>query len=930
MNKKFSSLVFACFLSFVAVVKLSFAATLAVDYLCEFGKSYYNMGKYEEALSEFKKALIEDPGNKTAQAYVNAIFIKQNPDLQQVKKPEPAKVTKAPKKAQNTAPKVAKEVIKAPSISREDAMEDTFAYLSRNDGPWEKQKPAENKYKIGGIVLSGEAQLAFGATPQEFIWKRANFDLNEKNKSWRVTSDAVFNKRFNTYDPRVFDRLDLNLDTQNKEGFNFHTDITADPWSFTGKSERVTVLGQTADDSAQVELRYWSNTAHVVNTTVYSNRRADTLSVPELNVRNNQADPVTISSSLSNTFNLRGLKIYRQFQPFREMWVDYNNDMVGMRVFPIAYQDQAYTSDDPLNISNRHIWWQNSSWLNRYTPGIFNSGDPLGASFTKGIWDDSFSFVSKDSNGTYLTALRGLSFNLHPGEATTLDFTAATPKDLWQDYEVVDNIISATRLKHSLSDRVSLGSTITSRQGFKTDDKQWRIDSGNYVGGVDFGFEPIDGIKASAEFLTSKSYYDQSNAEYKTNARGNAYYFSLVGRYPQEKLMDLKYGYDEIKRGKGETFMMKGRFFAARIDSGFDSALSNFHNSRQDTFWSRHIHFRTPQQYFYGGLKEPTTNWDELNVTRIGDGLDVGRQVLGLRLEAMYENKYSNLFDVRNVHGTNGKIIETVVRDEATVQVTDKLVAKGLGIYHKLPKTAGGIDPFVFDGATGNFWLNSAVPEGANPSLKTGSLGAEYTLFDWWKINGIYERTNDYTLAYDNFPFDVYRNDTTLVGRTFDSGRTYRYRLPFLFGQAVFPQAPYEYYNIFKAGMNFTPTPKIDIYLDYTRNEFEMAGQNSDNMNHVGFEFGYTPSKKFGLSFKYNYSRWKDPGLLQIGTDKMEGHHNVFTEFRYLPTPDDEILFQYGEGDVSPIGNITLDPYGGTLLTIDTQHIFRAYYRKKF
>jgi hypothetical protein len=78
--------------------------------------------------------------------------------------------------------------------------------------------------------------------------------------------------------------------------------------------------------------------------------------------------------------------------------------------------------------------------------------------------------------------------------------------------------------------------------------------------------------------------------------------------------MDLKYGYDEIAMAKDETFLLKSKFFASRMDKGFDSALSDFHNTRQDVFWSRHIHFRKPLSYYSKGLNGNSTNWDELNL----------------------------------------------------------------------------------------------------------------------------------------------------------------------------------------------------------------------------------------------------------------------------------------------------------------------------
>ena len=108
-----------------------------------------------------------------------------------------------------------------------------------------------------------------------------------------------------------------------------------------------------------------------------------------------------------------------------------------------------------------------------------------------------------------------------------------------------------------------------------------------------------------------------------------------------------------------------------------------------------------------------------------------------------------------------------------------------------------------------------------------------------------------------------------------------------------------------------------------------MAGQNSDNMNHLGLQMVYEPTEKIGLCFKYTYSLWKNPILVNQGNTKTIGHHNFFAEFRFFPTKDDELTLQYGEGNSSSIGRL-YDPTGGSLLTIDTAHIFRAYYRRKF
>ncbi len=883
---KYNGIALVCLALLFLSTGLVFAQSQAVDYLCELGKTYYSMGRVDDALHELNKALLLDPANKTAKEYINTIFSRDSGSS-----------------FENAVP------VSAPAL---EAMDETMLKI---------EKKESKGIKTGPLTISGQMQLSFGITPNDFIWKRANFDLNEKSKSWRVSSDAAFNNRFNTFDPRIYDSLAVNLDTENKEGFNFHSNVTVDPWSFTGKSSKTT-LTSAGGDTAEVELFYWSN-GRVVNNTIYGAKKASTLNIPELKVVDGKTTATTI-----NGFNLPGMKIERQFQPVRELWMDYANDQIKFRAFPIALQDQAYTSDDPLGITNHHIWWKDSSWLRKYTPGVFHSGN-VPVDFTKGLWDDSLSFLTKDSTGKYLTALRGLSFSFLPDEKTSFDTTFAAPKHLWQDYGTVDNVINASRLKHYFGDNFMAGATFSSRSGFLTEPNQ-KLDSQNYVGGADLAYEIMEGLKAQAEVLSSQSFYDLSNSTYETKSRGNAYYFSFIGRYPQKSIMDLKYGYDEIALDKDENFLLKSKFYLSRMDDGFDSSLSNFHETRQDTFWSRHLHFRKPMNYYSSGLEGSSTDWGQLNSTRIGNGIDAGRNTIGFRVESFLKDKVYNLFDLRNVHNVNGKFIENVARDEATVQVTDKLSAKILGIYHKLPRTVGGIDPFIYAGNTGDFFINAAVPDGEDPTVMTGSFGLNYDFFNWLSLNGIYERTNDYYLAYDGFPANTLRNDSTLGGTFRQNNNLYRFKNPFLYSQGGFPQAPYDYYNVFKTGLRIMPINNMELYLDYTRNEFESAAQNSESMNHVGIEMTYMPAKKFGMALKYTYSRWQDTDRLVAGSTNPLGHHNFFGEFRYLPSKDDEFILQYGEGTTSNLGNFSLDPYGGTALTIDTAHILRAYYRRRF
>ncbi len=916
--KPFKLLIFLVVLLFGAGFSPVLHATPAVEYLCQLGIAFYELGQYNEALQEFNSVLIVDPDNPIVKSYINRIYAQDSLVFLPADEIEPSPFSGIDQMGQ----------------ARYDAMERAISDLGGGGKGkiFGQEDIAKRKHKIGDAYLTGSAQLSMGFNSSETIWKRANYDLNERN--FRMLSDNAFDRRFNTFDSRVYDSLSVSVDTDNREGLNFHSNIKVDPWSFTAKASKQTIITDGGDE-VEIEQKYWSNTGYTVNQTVRSLSLGNSFNLPEVKVKDDIIRSYNVNGAFtvpaSDVLIVPESKIYRQFQPVRELWFDYNSETANLRLFPIAYQDQALISDDPLGIANHHIWWEDSLWLRGYAPGILNRGlTPV--DFTKGYWDNSLPFLSRDSNGTYLTALRGASLTLQPSEQTYFSTTAATSKTLWQDYGNVDNVVSASRFKQYIGDNFMVGSTLTGRVGFNPNQSN-QIDQKNFVGGTDLAFEPVKGIKGSAEVLASQTYYDLSNQDFRTKSRGNAYYFSVIGRYPFENIMDLAYGYDEIKPQKNESFMMKAKAYFSYIDEGFFSALSSFRNTRVDTFWGRHITFRKPFEYYYAGLEEPTLRWDEINATRIGDGIDIGRQALGFRWESMFEDKFNNLLDVRQVQGAGGGFIEAVVRDEAMVKLTDQLTTKLLGIYHNLPHSSFGKDPFIYNDRSGEFVVDSSanpIADGKDTSLKTGSIGFDYAFFDWLSANAVYEYTNDYNLGYDKFPRRIF-SESAQLGKTFiEDSRKYRDERPFIYNQNIFPQPPYPFYNIFKFGLNIVPMDKVNIYLDYTRNPFEFAGQLSDLMNHNGLEISYMPTDKLGILFKYNYSRWKNPLDVLAGDTNLKGHHNFYMEFRYLPSKEDEFIFQYGEGNVSPIGNISFDPHGGGLLTIDTRNLIRLYYRRKF
>ncbi len=960
LNKKLVlTLLFTVFSAIFSISDIAFAGTAASEYLCSLGVAYYRMGRYDDALTEFNKTLLLDPANKTARDYINTIIAKNNPPAPLTEEKNPLSLSKENAVNEAFNKLIEKEIsfdkeaefakklpvakqdvpltpnepiiktpVKKPVLeSRPMARKESASEKKSFQEKVEKKAIPADEGGVGKLKIKGKVEASVGFTPTDVIWKRANYDLNEEN--YRSLSLEAYNRRANTFDTRIYDRLRLSLDTDNKEGFGFHSNITVDPWSFIGKGPKITInnTASPTGDAAEIEYKYWSNTGYTVNEAVYTLRNGASIALPEIQVVNGEIPETVVTNTWAERFVIPPTKIEREFWPLRELWVDYKQEGMNMKFFPLAYENQALTSDDPLKLSNNRSWWQESPWLYRWRPGTYNSGGS--PDFTKGEWDDSLSYVVRDSDNNRLTELRGFSFVYEPEEMSSFATTFASPKGLWQDYDSFDNFASATRFKHLLTDNFSIGSIYTYRIGLN-EGKNNKKDIVNHVMGLDFGYEMADGLMASAEGAQSFNKQDLTSPGYANKSRGNAYYFSLVGSIPSQDIMDLDYGYNELKPEKGEEFFTKARFFWGHMDKGFNPSLSNYRETRDDAFWSRHIHFKKPFEYYFVGLTTPSLTWEDVEPYRIGNGIDIGRDAIGFRLEnSLWDKRLEHLFDLRNVHRTNGKYLETISRDEVTYKATDKATIKMLGLRQDMPRTRSGIDPFLIDSDTGEYIANSKIPDGANPSLTTGSIGLEYAFFDWLALNGIWEHTNDYTVGYDNFPRGNLNSTTFSTFR--DYGKVYRTEDLYLYSQDLFPLPPYEFYNIFKTGLRVNPMENLEIYLDYTRNEFKSAGQIDDNINHIGLEVSYLPTKKIGLAFKYTYSKWNDLTLMQQGySGYYLGHHNVFTEFRYMPSLDSEFVMQYGESGTTALATAFVDPFGSSLPTLNTQHIFRLFYRKKF
>ncbi|NLE64615.1 MAG: hypothetical protein GX606_01720 [Elusimicrobia bacterium] len=771
--------------------------------------------------------------------------------------------------------------------------------------------------------FKGEIRLAIGIESDgDSTMGRANQDLMETN--WRWLSNDGLNNYENTYDPAIFSRLKLVFDSAVTSAISMHFDVTVDPWSYTGQTHRQMVTGVWGNDTAEVQYYYSGNTAYTVPRSIMTGPIGDGLSLPEIKVKDGKVPAMTLTSSYGDTFAVPEMKLDYNFQPLRELWFDVKpSDTVSFRLFPMAYHDQALTTDEPLRLSNNKSYWEESPWLRQWLPGSYHTtSSPAG--FTRGEWDRSLSFYSKDSFGQYLTALRGVSLSIKPDENTSLEATVATPKHLWQDYGEATAVPGSVRLKHFLSDRMYLGGTANMHIGLNGGE----VDAENYVGGVDTGLILAEGLELNAQVSSSTSSYDQTRPDYQTDLRGQAYYVSLEGSTAKNDM--LRKDYHGLNAGEAED-LLKTKLYFGRMDENFDSSLSNYHETRDDSFWSRNMTFN-PQIYRDMPGEAPTMSEDDRKPFAIGDGLDYGRKAMGWRVDSrQMEGRLEGLTDVRHVLTTDNDHIESVARTQWALQATEKLLTKVFVMWHGVPDTVEGMDPFIVSGDTGAPLPNNVVEGGKDADLKTGSFGLRYEVTEKVVWNGVWQYTNDFTVGDDHFPRGLF-NGSSFTSYT-QEGRDYWRDDPLLYSQGYFDQAPYAYHNILKTGLLLRPTDKWNIYLDYTRNPNKFAGPLNDNINHFGLETGFVPNKKIGFFAKYVYSRMYDIDRLgREGVLDYEDYHNMFFETRWMPTADSLLSVMYGVGPSYQVTSSAIDPVLGYALppVLETEHLVRIVYQKKF
>ncbi|NQT90697.1 MAG: hypothetical protein HQ558_05535 [Candidatus Omnitrophica bacterium] len=756
-------------------------------------------------------------------------------------------------------------------------------------------------------TIKGDYRMTFGFEPDNFLWKDANADYHNMpgDTSWRY----LFGQdRQNSYDKKIYSRLNIDVDIPFRDTVDFYNKIVIDPWTFVGR-KRIYTTGSGGDD-LQVDLKYWSNVQKTVNET-YRTNNGDIVNIQEIKVEDEKTSPETymgLSDWGSNRFSLPQVEIDRMYVPIRKSWLTYNKKSVKLKGFFMSSQDEALTSDDPMRLSNNKVWWEESPWLDTYSPSrVFNrKGVSAPPEFDrtmeptkKGQWERNISFVARDSNNQRLTFLRGASADIAFDNGAVVKAVGAAPRNLWQTYQQANSIPAAIRGKIPLNEKTSVGALYTLKTGMRHNS----VEAINNMFAVDGSYDLIPGTKLQAEFALSHMGVEEAIG-YDNKYTG---YAGIVGLESAGSL--------NMTPSKTDKYLLNMNF--SYLDDNFFPGLSNYRFTRKDFEFAKHIYF------------------EDLNPNNeavlFGDGMDIGRSSFNLRAEGEFPDyNLDTRFDFRTVHKDSGDLIENVFRLDGTYKATPKLTVKGLAYFQHLPKTREGIDPLMnaknsYSAFTDYFayediWLrNAAIPADKDPSIGSFSAGLEYEFCDYFKGFGVYEATNDPK----DWPRGLLNN--AYVTDTFDKGVIWDQVVPFLYDQTAFGLPAYTYYNIYKLRFAYNPFTPIKMTFNYVYNDNKYAMATDDNSTHQSVEVEYKPNSRMTMGFLYQYTRQNDlyrEFVMEQGS-LYDGHSNIFASFGYQINEDQHFNIMFGEY----VGYNHKYPEEHFALTaLDTRHIIRVSY----
>ncbi len=743
------------------------------------------------------------------------------------------------------------------------------------------------------INIYGKVRLAVGLDSQgNILWKSTNPDKDSVpyEKSWRYLWGQ---DRENTFDPKIYSRLELNIATKKSYAPNLFTQLVLDPWSYVGTID-AHITSTTGTDQADVRLKYIFATGKTMNET-FRTDLGNILNIDEIKVVDGQLSNYTPTGLYDwwTYFNsIGGQKVQGRWNIVRKLWLDYRAEAWMMKVFFLSDQGEALSSDDPLRISNNHKDWEESPWIDTYEPSriFFRSGNPVKA----GRWVRNISAYVRDSDWNRLTYLRGMSWGLDLGDVQG-NFVFAVPMTLWDDYNDFSSAESATRWKFFFDreNDVYIGLTGTMKLGF---DDSKDLEAQNYVMALDGGFS-LNQWLVQGEMAYSTTEVDEANG-YKNDYHG--------------------YGYKvQVKNSKGIGWIRYCNVFASYMDRGFSPGLSNYRYTRKEQERTKHIYF-----------DDKNSNQESLWLD-YGDGIDKDRIALGAYLRLSKAGYYADLFG-RNVHSSNGSYIESLLRAELGGSILPNLEIKLLGWYKFLPKTTAGKDPLIsadniyaltdYYSGDSEMMENADIEAGKDPSIGHFSVGLRYKFFKGLSVQGIVERTNDI----GDFPRLLFSD--TYVSDMWDDGVLWDRLVPFLYDQDIFGLPPYPYYHILRFKLSYAPWQWLDMNFSYTRNDNKFATGIDDNVNHFGFELRYKPKNGLVIMFSYVYSQLYDLyEYNQNGVLDFKGHNNFFLGVDWELSENSGLEFMWGE-----YGPFLEDKDYWYCSALDTQHLFRIVYKRKF
>jgi hypothetical protein len=756
---------------------------------------------------------------------------------------------------------------------------------------------AEKNLPGGFIKMSGRYRLAAGVDSEDVILNDANADLQERNFRY------LFGERLNnTYDRAIYSQLLINLNFKPKDKFNFYTEIVNDPWSWVGTTGEKLQRSDIGGEEIRYNLKYFGALNSVINE-AYRTNVSDSVAFPVIKIKDGRTTQTVVRGFFDFNPATNGIpftipehELDYEYRPIRKLWMDYKEEDWHLRLFALADERQALSTDDPLELSNHKDYWQQSPWLYQYIPIQFFSD----GSVRRGYYSDSLSFLARDSEGNRLVLLRGASLEA-ARDKTYFAGTVAAPYTPWDEHFFrADNVPGAFRIKHQTTDALMVGSVYTFRSGL--------VDSSvadfHQVLGADVKYNINQYTDFKAEVAGSHREQDLlTNEAIKSSDGGYAYKAAVDSSF--EHKMD------------GQTDL---HLSYTQMDQKFDANLSRYSNTRDDHFWGNHLTF---EEYS-----------PDLEHFRIGDGIDRNRMVIRARWkEKLFKERFQNLIDVRNVHKTNNTAyLETVFRDEVSYRFTNRLTGKALFRWHGFPETTGYVDPYIasfyfigFEDTASLRLQNVDVPADVDADRFTYSAALQYVINSQWTAEGFYERTNDVP----DFPRGLLNNafrdaNDRLEGLLVDHVTT------FLYGQrALGGVPPYDYFNIFRERIIFKPEKDLKFTLHMAQNGYEPAAGIDDNVNHEGLSVQYDYSEKLSFFFDYTHSRILDlPKLIanNFSVFDVRDHHNFYGSFDYKINSKTVFRSEYG---VFGLGTNTpqVTPYSVTsfsLPTIDTEHLFRV------